>query len=248
MKHLYLTLLYNPFLNILVFFYNTIAGHNLGFAIIFLTILIRILLFPIFQKVTRYQLVMQELQPKLKLIQEQHKDDLQKQSLATMALFQEHKVNPFMSFFLTFVQFPILIALYQIFQHIFDDNAFSGLYSFVATPSELNTSFLGLLNLENRSILLVSLAAVLQYLQIKLSLPKKDPKQPATAASSMMANMAFIGPIIIMVVFINLPAALSVYLITTTLFSIAQQAFINRQLNHEKLERLHNGTGGKDGV
>lgn len=244
MSYLYHTFLYDPFLNVLIYFYNTIAGQDLGISIILLTVLIRVILFPLFQKMTRYQFLMQELQPKLKRIQEEHKDDLEKQSLATMALFQEHKVNPFMSFFLTFIQLPILIALYQIFQHVFDADAFSRLYSFVQTPGELNATLLGLLNLQKSSILLVCLAAVLQYLQIRFSMPKPEPGKPAGPN----AYIAFIGPILILVVFLKLPAALALYLITTTLFSIGQQALINRQLKHEKLARLHNGPGGSNGV
>ena len=69
MSWLYHTLFHDPLLNGLVFLYQTVALEDLGLAIILLTILIRIILFPVFQKSVRYQMAMQEIQPKLKKIQ-----------------------------------------------------------------------------------------------------------------------------------------------------------------------------------
>lgn len=239
MKSLYYLLLRDPLLNILVFFYNTVAAQDLGLAIIFLTVLIRIILFPLFQNITRHQLVMQELQPKLEKIKVDHKDSPEKQVQATMNLFKEHKVNPFSGLFLTLIQLPILLALYSIFNHIFDPGIFDNLYSFVGHPGTLNNTLLGLINLQNPSILLVGLAAILQYVQTKLILPPVQPGVESSAAQ-MGKIMMYIGPIFIFVIFSRLPAALSLYLITTTLFSIAQQTFINRKLKHEKLAGVRN--------
>jgi YidC/Oxa1 family membrane protein insertase len=248
MSYLYNLILHNPLLNALAFFYDTIAAHDLGLSIIFLTILIRLILFPLFQRITRHQLIMQELQPHLAKIKETHKEDMEKQAHATMELFKEHKVNPFAGFFLTFLQLPILIALYQIFRHIFDANAFAHLYSFVHAPETLGHTLLGLLNLQNPSILLVGLAAVLTYVQTRMSLPKPQPGVVQDSAAKMAGNMAFIGPILIAVIFYKLPSALSLYLVTTTVFSIIQQTIITRQLKHEKLERIRNAAGSQDGV
>ena len=65
----------------LVFLYNTIAFRDLGVAIILLTLLIRVVLFPIFQKGTKYQLVMQHVGPQVKKLQEEYKKDVKRQSL-----------------------------------------------------------------------------------------------------------------------------------------------------------------------
>jgi YidC/Oxa1 family membrane protein insertase len=248
MIYLYNEILFRPLLNLMVFFYNTIAFKDLGLAIILLTVLIRLILYPLFQRITRHQLVMQELQPKLARIREEHKDNPEKQTHATLELFRENKVNPFSGFFLMLVQFPVLIALYQIFQKIFSADIFARLYSFVPAPGELHVNFLGLINLQNSSILLVGLAAILQYVQTRLSLPKLEPGKELSATEKATRNMAFIGPIIIALVFAKLPAALALYLVATTAFSIFQQQLINRQLQHEKLERIRNGAGGKNGV
>ena len=86
MAQFFYTILEQPLTNALIFFYNTIAFQDLGLAIIFLTLAIRLVLFPFFHKSARQQTVMQHLQPKLKAIQEQHKSDRAKQTEAMMAL------------------------------------------------------------------------------------------------------------------------------------------------------------------
>lgn len=248
MSHIFHLFLYDPLLNALVFLYNTIAFEDLGVAIILTTLLIRVILYPVFHKSAKYQAAMQDLQPKLKKVQEIHGGDMEKQSQAMMALYKEHNVNPFSGIGFLLVQLPILIALYQIFIHLFDQNVFSSLYGFITPPESLNTSFLGLINLRNRSILMVGLAAVFQYIQARVSLPKKEKGEETTSAELTARRMAFIGPVITIAVLYNFPAAIGLYWTVGSLFSIIQQIAINRQLNHEKLERIRNRTGAKDGV
>lgn len=235
---IYHELLYQPLLNALIFLYNTIAYQDLGIAIILLTILIRLVLYPLFQKSTRHQMVMQEIQPKLKKLQEEHKKDLQKQSEAMMALYKEHKINPFSGIGLLFLQLPILIALYQIFLHIFQEGVFNDLYSFIAHPVVLNSTLLGLLNLAKSNMVVVGLAALLQYLQMKMSFPKKAPGAPLSPEEKMSRNMAFIGPVLTIWIFYRMPAAIGLYWAVTSLFSIAQQYIITKQLHKEKNEGL----------
>src|ERR1700710_1498116 len=154
--HFFYLVLYQPLVNALVFLYDTVALHDLGLAIIFLTILIRLLLFPLFHKSARQQTVMQRLQPKLKAIQEEHKEDRAKQTEAMMALYREHQVNPFSGILFLLVQLPVLITLYHIFLSSLSAQAFAAaLYHFVPAPNTLNTSFFGLINLSSRSIVMV---------------------------------------------------------------------------------------------
>src|SRR5438128_1291763 len=115
LANLYNWIIYQPILNALVFLYQTVAFHDLGLAIILLTVLIRLLLYPLFHKGVRYQMVMQHLQPQIKKIQDAHKGDYEKQTQALMALYKEHEVNPFSGFLLILVQLPVLIALYHVF-------------------------------------------------------------------------------------------------------------------------------------
>ena len=227
---IYHTIIYQPILNVLVFFYKTIAFYDFGLAIIFSTVFIRFLLYPIFHKSAKHQMVMQKIQPKIEKIKEAHKDNKEKQLKATMDLYQEHGINPMSGIGLLLVQLPILIALYQIFFNKFTSAISSNLYSFVGAPTNYNTSFLGLINLEQSSILIVSLAAVLQYFQGKMMLPKIEKGRKLSTAESVGRQMVYLGPVLTLLIFMNLPSAISLYWAASTLFTIFQQKIIKHQL------------------
>jgi YidC/Oxa1 family membrane protein insertase len=234
---MYSALIYNPLLNLLVSLYNTIAFQDLGLAIIFLTILIRLILYPLFKKNAEYQRVMRVLQPKLKQAQETHKADPSRQTQEIMKLYKEHKLNPFSGFLYLLIQIPVLFGLYRIFLNIFKPNFFNGLYSFVQHPASLNPVFLGLINLGKSSIILVVLAAIAQYFQARLMLPKTiDPKNPA---ERMARQMMFLGPILTLAIFYSLPAAVALYWLVASLFSIVQEMILNRT-RYGQLESITN--------
>lgn len=222
MLSLYRTILYKPLFNALIFLYNTVALQDLGLAIIFLTVLIRFLLFPLFQKSLHHQAVMQELQPEIKKIQDKYGTDKQKQAEAMLALYKGKNINPFSGFFLIFLQLPILIALYQIFLNSLKLNFEQNLYSFIKIPETFHTTFLGLINLGEKSILMVGLAAIAQYFQTVQSLPKISGRE-LTPTEKMSRQMAFLGPGITLFIFYSLPAAVSLYWTVSSLFSIFQQ-------------------------
>ncbi len=247
MGHLFNLILVEPLLNILVFLYKTIALGDFGLAIIYLTILIRLLLFPVFSKSAIHQREMQKIQPKLKKVQEQHKNDRAKQAEAMMALYKEHKVNPLSSFFWLLIQIPVFIALYQVFSKSLTLDSLSGLYSFITPPASLDYSFLGLINLTKSNILIIGLAAIAQYFQGRLSLPKVDPSQTLSSAEKMSRSMVFLGPALTIFVLFNFPSALGLFWLTTSLFSIGQQFVINHR-DHGKLDQLRTNNPPKDGV
>lgn len=212
--------LYQPIVSVLIFIYNTIAFGDLGVAIIFLTILVRIVLLPIFYKGAKDQALMQRLQPHIKQIQLDHKDNKEKQAQALLELYKKHKLNPFSSILLLIVQLPIFIVLFQIFTRELSTATFD------------NHLFLGLMNLEQKSVWIAIGTALLQYVQTKLTLPKSGgaAEKGASPLSSIGKTMGIIGPAITLVVLLNLPAALGVYWATSTVFSIVQQIYINKKL------------------
>lgn len=234
---MFYTILTQPLTNVLVFFYNTIALEDLGLSIIFLTIAIRLLLYPLFHKSARYQMIMQKIQPKLKEIQKEHKEDKVKQTEAMMALYKEHSVNPFSGMLFLIIQIPILLALYRIFLKGLTSESFTALYSFIHRPTELHTTFLGLLNLTEKSILMVVLAAILQYIQGYLMVRKQKGKN-LTPMEQMGQRMVFIGPVITLLIFTRLPAAVSLYWVVSTAISIIQQIVIERQLREPIANRV----------
>src|ERR1700734_1277598 len=95
--NVYNAIIYHPLLNLLVFFYNVIPGHDVGIVIIVLTIFIRLLLAPSFHKSLKSQKAMNELQPKLNELREKYKDDKEAQAKAMMQLYKDHKINPLAS-------------------------------------------------------------------------------------------------------------------------------------------------------
>ena len=239
MLELYNAILYQPLLNALVWLYKTIAFGDFGAAVILLTILIRLILYPIFQKTVEHQAALQEIQPKLKKVQEDHKHDKEKQAQAMLAVYREHRVNPLSGFFLLLLQLPILIALYQIFlDSTHPGFPEKGLYSFIGSPGPIDTRFLGLIDLKGPSILIVGLAAVAQYFQGRLALPKVEKGQ---TAERIARTMTFVGPILTVLIFYRLPAAISLYWTVTSLFSILQQQHVSSNHAKRKLGNIRNG-------
>lgn len=221
---------YFPILNLLIFFYNTIALHNLGLAIILVTLFIRLILFPFFHRGAKQQMLMQRIQPQVKKIQEEHKKDIQKQSESLMALYKEHGINPFSSFLLLLIQLPILIALYWAVRSGLASGKIVGLYHFIQAPATINTIFLGFINLAAPSIVLILLAAGAQYLQARLAIYRQPAGHVLSPAEKIARQMSFIGPIMTIVIFYGLPAAVGLYWLVASLFSIVQQLFVNRHL------------------
>ena len=228
----FLTLLYNdiiyrPLLNLLVFFYNIIPGHDIGVVIILLTLLIRLALAPSFHKSLKSQKAMNDLQPKLTELREKHKDNKEAQAKAMMELYKEHKINPLSSCLPLLVQLPFLIALYQVFSKALNNNL-AGLYTFVKHPGSIDPKFLGLVDLSLPSIALGVIAGLAQFWQSKLMMPKSSPGQDATA-KIMSMQTTYVLPVISVIIAIKLPAGLPLYWIVTTLFAVAQQYYIMRK-------------------
>lgn len=90
--------------------------QNYGFAIILLTLLIKILVLPLTLKQQKSMTKMQRMQPKLKELQEKYKDDKDRQAQETMKLYKEYGVSPMGGCLPLLIQFPILIAFYQVIQ------------------------------------------------------------------------------------------------------------------------------------
>lgn len=233
MAYLFHQIFYRPLFNILVFFYQTISFHDLGFAIILTTILIRIVLYPFFHKGAKQQMLMQRIQPKVKEIQEKHKGDTQKQSEALMALYKEHGVNPFSSILLLLIQLPIMLAFYWVVRAGLTTSQFSNLYSFVAIPQNINTLFLGVIDLTKPSIPIILTAAVAQFFQARLAIYQSKVNSTPSATEKMARQMSFMGPLITILIFYSLPSAIGLYWLVTSLFSVAQQYLVNRHLQEK---------------
>jgi len=216
MSELFHAYIYEPVLAVLVWIYQTLPPHDLGVSIIALTVVVRVVLLPIFWKSAKDQTILQAIQPKIREIQENHKGDREAQGRALIALYREHRVNPLSGMFFLLIQLPIFIGLFQIFTKELGNTAFDA------------HTFLGLMNLEERSMVLALVAAGLQYLQAKLM-------PGAGGVGNVSAKMTrwfalFAGPAITLVILTSLPSALGLYWAASTAFSIGQQFVINRKI------------------
>ncbi len=228
MVNFYYTFLYNPIFNLLVFLYNIIPGHDVGVAIIVLTIIIKLLLLPLSLKATKSQKVLQDIQPKMDEIKKKYKDNKEAQAKALMDLYKKEKVNPLSSCFPLLIQFPFLIALFQVFRNGFNPSALQVVYPFIHRPDHLNPISLGHIDLSNPIPLLAVLTGIAQFWQTKMLSHKKPPiKSEGAKDESMTAmmnkQMMYVMPILTVFIGLRFPGGLLLYWFVNTLLMILQQ-------------------------
>lgn len=235
MIFLYHLIFYKPILNALIGLYNVIPGHDMGIAIILLTIAVRVLLLPLTLQMLRSQRAMQTLQPKIKAIQAQYKDDKARQSKELMALYSAEKVNPLASCLPLLLQLPIFIALYQAMVNGLKGQGLDGLYSFVSNPGTINTLGFGFLDLSAKNWIVAVLAGITQWYQARQLTklnpsPKGIPGAKDEAMLSMMnKQMQYMMPVMTIVIGVGLPAGLVLYWLVTNLLTVLQQYFFLRK-------------------
>lgn len=227
--------LYQPLFNILVFLYNIVPGHDFGVAIILITLLIRIVLFPLSRKGIKSRKSLEELQPKIKEIQKKYKDKKEEQARQMMGLYKEHKINPASGCLPLLIQFPVLIAIYRALIDILKDsnNLSAILYPFVKNPGSLNTFFFGAINLAVPSVFLAILTGLFQFVQSKIMFKDSSKAQPSgqkmDIQKTMSRQMIYFMPLIIVFISLKLPAGLPLYWAISTLFGIGEHLLINRK-------------------
>lgn len=238
------TILYVPIFNLLVFFYEILPGADIGFAIIALTILIKLILWPFMSQSLKSQKALQELQPKIEELKAKHGADREAHAKAMMELYQKEKVNPLASCLPLLVQLPILIALYRVLLGGFGAQTLVELYPFVANPGSIDHVFLGVIDLSVSSLYLAILAGYFQFFQTRMLMAKRPPKQVVgkkgafdeTMLASMNKSMLMFMPAITVVIGATLPAGLTLYWVTVNIVSILQQQFVFSKIRNPKIE------------
>ena len=238
---LFSTFIYNPLYNGLIFLLSVIPGGDIGVAVILLTLVVKFILFPLARKAVVTNMKMKELQADMKEIQKKHKDNKEEQAMATMNLYREKGINPFSSLLLIFIQIPIILGLYWVFLKAgWPAINTEILYSFIQAPESISTMFLGFLDVTERSVVLAVIAGATQYFQVKFAMPPLAPKDKNAAPSfkddlarSMQVQLKYVLPIIVMFIAYSLSSAISLYWITSNLFTIWQEVIVRRQLKKE---------------
>jgi YidC/Oxa1 family membrane protein insertase len=236
------TILYQPLFNLLVWFYDILPGHDIGLAILLLTVLIKLILYPFSLQALKAQKALAELQPKIEEMKAKYKDNKEAMSREMMNLYKENKVNPLSSCLPVLIQLPFLIAVYQVFIKGLSSQGLENLYSFVANPGYINAVSAGFLDLSKPNLILAVLAGAAQFWQAKMMPRNTPPKSVADKpgakdegmASMMNKQMLYFMPAITVLIGASLPGGLTFYWFLTTLLTVGQQHLYfrkNRQKN-----------------
>jgi YidC/Oxa1 family membrane protein insertase len=227
---MFTTLFYQPVLNLLIVLYNVIPGHDFGLAVIGLTIIIKLLLYPLSQHTIKSQKELQEVQPKIEELKKTHKDNKEALAKATMELYREHKINPFSSCLPLLIQLPFLFAVFQVFQKFGQNLDQSLVYSFVAKPEfSSGLMFLNYIDLSQNNLILAALAALAQFLQTNMMMnkqPKQQPGQEQNIAAIMNKQMLYMMPILTLLIGSGLPGGLTLYWFVFSALSALQQFYV----------------------
>lgn len=233
----------NFVVNILIYIYG-LVGENFGIAIILLTILIRLVTWPLNAQQMKGAKAMQDLQTDKEwlAIQKKYAKDREKLASEQMRLYREKGINPFGSCLPTLIQFPILFALIPAITYAIGSTPLSilklsnSLYSFqdVAALVPLNNTFLGIdLGFPERSIIfglsipiLALTVALTTYIQTKLTMPPSGGSNDQAAATSRM--MSIYMPVMLFFFSLNYASGLSIYFVASNILSIVQYALMGK--------------------
>jgi YidC/Oxa1 family membrane protein insertase len=242
------TVFYVPLYNGLIFLVALLPGRSAGAAVILLTVIIKLLLFPLSQKAAKFQLEMKAHEEEIRRIKEKYKKDKQAQGKAILDFYREKGINPFAGILPVFIQIPVVIALYYVFFKGGLPSVDTGLlYSFVPVP-EVDMEFLGM-DIGGKSLVLAVLVGVTQYLQGRFAMPPLPPRSDAPSfqddlARGMQVQMKYMLPLFMGFVSYAVSGAVALYFITSNLFMIGQEVYLRRKFK----SRNHLTHKGKDRV
>lgn len=254
------TLLLDALGGALAFFYDLVP--NYGIAIILLTLMVSLLLFPLTLKQTKSMRAMQKLQPEVKKLQKEYKEDREELNKKLMALYQERKVNPAASCLPLLVQMPIWFALYRVLWQgdgvpeesalalvfdqantsleagavitdpVFDHVTFLGMNLFVSPANAVD--FASIIYSLPYIVLLLIIVAAGYYQQVQMmSRQQSTPGDPLSSQMQSMQKVMKFMPIIFGIISWNFVSGLGLYFATSNVFRVGQQAIILRLADRE---------------
>lgn len=264
-----------PIFNLLVLIYSVIPGGDFGIAVILFTIIVRFALFPLVKRQLHQTKIMRKLQPELARIKKSAKGNRQLESVQMLELYKKRGVSPFRSILILLIQVPIFIALYSVIQvftlhrdqiakYTYDILENIGpIKQIIEHPDKFNEKLFGFVDLtqpaigpQGYSIALIILALVaagLQYVMSKQTMPQQESKKRfrdilAEAAEGkqadqsemnavMMSKMIKVLPIFMFVIMVGVPGAIALYYGVSNIVAVIQQSYLLRQ-DTEELEEI----------
>ena len=244
------TLVYEPIYNLFVALLTWMPWHSLGWAIVIITLIIRLILLVPQQHMLESQKKLQKIQPKIKAIQEEYKEDKALLGQKIMELYKKEGVNPMGSCLPLLIQMPILIGLYWVISWITDPSNFYHLYPIFKdfNPTSIITDFFGINLSQVGGIMAVVFGIILgitqwvqAYMSIQHTKKSKDsskeittPKDPNSLEAAldpelMQKMMLYMLPLMLAVSAYFFPLGVGLYWFIGTLFVIAQQWYVNNK-------------------
>jgi YidC/Oxa1 family membrane protein insertase len=221
---------------VLSFFYSIVP--NAGFAIIMLTVVVRLILFPLTAKQAKSMIAMQRAQPEIKKLQAKYKNDKQKLNEEMMKFYKENSINPLGGCLPLLAQTPVFIALYQTLrniQHFIPQG--SAMYADICSGANckvVNLDFFGM-NLQTAAgqapkgfgnalpyYVLVGLVVISAFLQ------QRQMMRNQTQVNTQMQVIGKVMPVIFGFISINIPAGVVLYFLTSNIWQIGQQEVVYR--------------------
>ena len=225
-----MSILTKPILDLLMFLSGIVPGHDLGIVIIILTVIVRLILYPLSRQSIRAQSKVALYKDKLEEIKKKYKTK-EEQSRETMNFYKENKINPFSGCLPMVVQLFILIALYQVFIGILK-----------SPNSSINYTFLGFLDLSQKNVVLAVLAGVSQIFASILAMKRTaSVSQPGASDKSaamqkaLSRQMTYILPVFTVFIALNLPAGLGLYWVVSTLLGLGQDYYLYKEFSPQKV-------------
>jgi YidC/Oxa1 family membrane protein insertase len=198
-----------PLLHILKFLYGYV--HNYGIAIIIVTVVLKVLFFPLTYKSYKSMKDMQKLQPKMAALKEKFKNDRDAMNKAVMELYKENKVNPMGGCLPMIVQIPVFFALYK-----------SLMFSIELRHAPF-MFWIQDLSAKDPFYVTPLIMGVTMFIQQKMT--------PTAGMDPMQAKMMLMLPVVFTFMFLNFPSGLVLYWLVNNILTIGQQYYINKQLS-----------------
>lgn len=205
--------LYRPVFNILIYFYNTAASQNLGVAVIYLTILLRLVLLPFSVISVWKQGFYKKLSGEISKIALAHKNDPVLQNQEIREFLKAHRVNPWSKAIVLGVQALTLVLLYQVFMGGIRGNKLNELYGWVRHPDFVNTIFLSF-DIGTRSLIWPAIVAVFLFVEISIEQRRKG----ALVLNADIVYKYFF-PLFVFATLYILPMVKSLFILTSLVFS-----------------------------
>ena len=244
MTAIFHSIFFQPIFNLLIWLYGILPYKDIGISIILMTLIVKVITYPLALLQIKQQRDMQELQPKIEEIRKRLKDNQDEQAKELMELYKKEKVNPAAGCWPLLVQIPIFIALYQALNVGLKAGGYGDLYAFVPTPTSIQTIFIGLFDLTKPNYVLAVLAGLIQFLQTRhiLKPPAATISQPPvivaetkgakdeSMAAMMNKQMMYIMPVMTVFIGISLPGGLTLYWLVMSGLTLLQQVYVLRRM------------------